>query len=157
MQFIVGNIFISPTFKFKGTTYGVKGSAKSHVNDYLPYFLSAYRVTDRFVLGLNITTIGYGHLDWPINSIVEKSSTLTKVRYERFGLQSSYQITDSLALGVGFNLESNHQYKLNFVIPSQGNQINSITGVNYTGDLGLYYKIDSNNYLTVAGYTQLWE
>lgn len=155
MEIIAGNVFINPTFKFEGVSYGTNGAANSKVTDYLPYLLTAYRFTDRLVAGINITPSGYGHLDWSIGSIVSNATTLTDLLYYRFGVQSSYQFTDSLALGLGFNFEDNAQYQLNFVIPGQGNQINTITGLNYTGDLGLYYKIDSKNYLTIAGYTQV--
>lgn len=154
-QITLGNVFISPFFNFSGTSYGVTGSVGSNVNDYLPYLLTGYRFSDKLVLGFNVLPSMYGHLDWPIDSFVSQASTLTKLLYYRFGFQSSYQITEDLALGIGFNVEDNGQYQLNFVVPGQGNQINSITGLNYTGDFGLYYKIDSKNYLTVAGYTQV--
>ena len=154
-QAIVGNVFINPNIQFDGRSYDVSGNANSNVTDYLPYILSAYRVNKQLVLGLNVTPSVYGHLDWPIDSFVSQASTLTKLLYYRFGFQSSYQVTEDLALGIGFNVEDNGQYQLNFVVPGQGNQVNSVTGLNYTGDFGLYYKIDSKNYLTVAGYTQV--
>ena len=154
-QITLGNVFISPFFNFSGASYGVTSSVDSNVNDYLPYMLTAYRFSDKLVLGFNVLPSMYGHLDWPIDSFVSQASTLTKLLYYRFGFQSSYQISEDLALGVGFNIEDNGQYQLNFVVPGQGNQINSIKGLNYTGDFGLYYKIDSKNYLTVAGYTQV--
>ena len=155
MQVIAGNVFINPEFTFQGTALGETGSTKSNVRDYLPYVLGAARVCDRGVVGVNITPSGYGHLDWPMDSIVSPASTVTKVLYYRFGVQSSYQLTDALAVGAGFNVEDNGQYQLNFVIPGRGNQINSVSGVNYIGDLGFYYKINSRNYLTLAGYSQV--
>ncbi len=154
-QIIAGNVFINPLFNFSGSSYGVNGAVKSNVNDYLPYLLTGYRFSDKLVLGFNVLPSMYGHLDWPIDSFVSQASTLTKLLYYRFGFQLSYQITEDLAFGVGFNVEDNGQYQLNFVVPGQGNQVNSVTGLNYTGDFGLYYKIDSKNYLTVAGYTQV--
>lgn len=154
-QIIAGNIFINPFFNFSGSSNATNGSVDSNVNDYLPYLLTAYRFSDKFVLGFNVLPSMYGHLDWPVDSFVSQASTLTKLLYYRFGFQSSYQITEDLAVGVGFNIEDSGQYQLNFVIPGQGNQVNKITGLNYTGDFGVYYKIDSKNYLTVAGYTQV--
>ncbi|PJD91414.1 MAG: hypothetical protein CK424_07275 [Legionella sp.] len=150
-----GNVFINPVFNFNGTSYGAEGSTNSHVNDYLPYLLSAYRFTDKLVLGFNVLPSMYGHLDWPIDSFVSQASTLTKLLYYRLGFQSSYQFNEDLALGLGFNLEDNAQYQLNFVVPGQGNQINSVTGVNYTGNFGFYYKLNKKNYLTIAAYTQV--
>ena len=155
VQIIGGNIIINPNIKFEGTSYGRNGSSNSNVTDYLPYILAAYRFTEKLVLGINITPSAYGHLDWPVNSIVSQASTVTKLLYYRIGFQSSYQFTDTLALGFGFNLEDNAQCQLNFVVPGQGNQVNSVSGLNYTGDLGLYYKIDSKTNLAIAGYTQV--
>ena len=154
-QAIIGNVFINPNIKFKGSSYCISGNANSNVFDYLPYLLSAYRFNDKLVLGFNAIPSVYGHLNWPVDSFVSQASTLTKLLYYRFGFQSSYQITENLAVGMGFNIEDNGQYQLNFVVPGQGNQVNSVTGLNYTGDFGLYYKIDPKNYLTVAGYTQV--
>lgn len=154
-QAIIGNVFINPNVKFKGSSYGISGNANSNVIDYLPYLLSAYRFNDKLVFGFNAIPSVYGHLNWPVDSFVSQSSTLTKLLYYRFGFQSSYQITENLAVGMGFNIEDNGQYQLNFVVPGLGNQVNSVTGLNYTGDFGLYYKIDPKNYLTVAGYTQV--
>ena len=154
-QAIIGNVFINPNIKFKGSSYGISGNANSNVLDYLPYLLSAYRFNDKLVLGFNAIPSVYGHLNWPVDSFVSQASTLTKLLYYRFGFQSSYQVTENLAVGMGFNIEDNGQYQLNFVVLGQGNQVNSVTGLNYTGDFGLYYKIDPKNYLTVAGYTQV--
>lgn len=150
-----GGVVINPAFLFQGSSYGQYGKAKSNVTDFLPYFLSAYRVNDKIAFGVNATPSAYGHLNWPIESIVSQASTLTKLLYYRYGLQSSYQLTDKLALGAGINIEDNAQYQLNFVVPGQGNQINSVKALNYTYDFGLYYKINAKNYLTVAGYSSV--
>ncbi len=153
IQLMGGNLFITPTFKFTGTSAGGTGSATSNVTNYLPYLLTAYRVTDRFVVGFNITPSGYGHLDWPMDSIVVNDSTVTNLLYYRAAIQSSYQLTDKLALGVGLNLEENYLAELDFVIPNQGNQINKARGLNYTADIGLLYKFNPRNTLTMAVYS----
>lgn len=154
-QVIGGNIFINPFFNFNGSSYGISGSVNSSVFNYLPYMLSAYRFTDKFVLGFSVLPSAYGHLNWGENSIVSQDSTQTEVLYYRFSFQAGYQINANLSLGIGFNLEDNAHYHLNFVVPGQGNQVNSVSGLNYTGDFGLYYKINAKNYLTIAMYTQV--
>lgn len=154
-QITAGNIWINPVVSFAGTAYGATGTANTNVVDYLPYVLSAYRVKENLVVGFNATPSGYGHLEWPVDSFVSPASTTTNVRYYRYGFQASYQINHDLAVGMGFNLEENAKYQINFVIPGQGNQVNSITGLNYTGDFGLYYKINLKTYITLASYTQV--
>jgi long-chain fatty acid transport protein len=154
-QSTAGFLFINPHVSFEGAVKGVTGNVSSNVYDALPYLLTGYRVNDQWVLGFNALPSAYGHLEWPMNSFVSPISTKTKIIYYRFGVQSSYQINDRWSVGAGFNAEDNAQYFINFVVPGQGNQVNSITDVNYTGDLGIYYKINDTNYLTLAGYTQV--
>lgn len=153
IQLIAGNLFIAPTFKFKGISSGSVGNATSRVNNLLPYLLSSYRLTNRFVLGINITPSAYGHLSWPLNSIVANTATETKVFYYRTGIQSSYQLTDNLAIGAGLNLEMNKLQEIDFVVPNMGNQINKMSGLNCSADIGLFYKITPRNSLTAAIYT----
>lgn len=150
---IVGNVYITPQFKFVGSTTLGTGNAVSQVNDHLPYLLASNRLTDKFVLGVTITPSAYGHLDWPVDSIVANEGTITNLRYYRIGPQASYQYADDLAIGVGVNLAYNRHAELDFVISGQGNQINKVTGYSYTVDLGLLYKINKSNSFTAAVYS----
>lgn len=154
-QIIVGNAFVIPRFEFNGTTPLGSGTVNSSVNNSLPYILTAHRFTDQLVLGFNITPSGYGHIVWPEDSILANSSTVTDVLYYRFGLQSEYQFNNKVAIGIGFDIEYNKFAELNYMVPPLGNQTNKVGGVNYVGDVGVYYKINSRNYLTSAVYTQV--
>lgn len=155
MQLLAGNIFTVPQFTFNGITPLGSGSVRSKAHNLLPYLLTAYRFTDRFVFGANLTPSAYGHLKWPLNSIVAESSTETYFLYYRAGIQASYKFSNNLALGMGFNLEYNKLGEIDSLIPNRGNQINKIKGVNYTGDIGLFYKINSRNFLTMVVYTDV--
>ena len=154
-QLIVGNVLALPSFEFNGSTARGSGTAKSKVNNSLPYILTAYRFTDKFVAGFNVTPSAYGHINWSENSIVSDASTVTDVLYYQFGLQSEYQFNSKLAIGAGFNIEYNKFAELNYLVPPLGNQVNKIKGVNYIGDVGIFYKINPYNYLTTAVYTQV--
>ena len=116
-QLTGGDILINPVFSFNGCSYASCGYVKSNETDYLPYLLSAYRFNNKIVIGVNMTPSAYGHLNWSSESFVAQASTLTKLLYYRYGIQTSYQLTESLTIGVGLNLEDNAQYKLNFVVP----------------------------------------
>ncbi|MBA4283872.1 MAG: hypothetical protein C0432_06240 [Candidatus Puniceispirillum sp.] len=146
-QLILGNVFTIPSFEFNGVTPIGSGTANSRVNNSLPYLLTAHRFTDKFVVGFNVTPSGYGHIDWPEDSIVANASTVTNVLYYQFGLQSGYQFNDKLAIGIGFDIEYNKFAELNYMVPPLGNQVNKIKGVNYVGDLGVFYKINPYNFL----------
>ncbi|MFT4060337.1 MAG: outer membrane protein transport protein [Legionella sp.] len=154
-QSTAGFVFINPQASFEGTVKEVNGSVRSNVQDTLPYLLTGYRINEHWVIGFNAVPSAYGHLEWPMDSFVSPVSTQTKIVYYRFGVQSSYEINTRWAVGAGFNVEDNARYFTNFAVPSRGNQVNSITDINYTGDLGLYYKINDTNYLSLAGYTQV--
>ncbi|MCX7091669.1 MAG: outer membrane protein transport protein [Legionellales bacterium] len=155
-QLVLGNAIVMPRFEFNGKTAIGNGIASSKANNSLPYLLTAYRFTDKLVLGFNATPSGYGHIDWPEDSIVANASTVTNVLYYQFGLQSEYQFNNKLSVGLGFNIEYNKFAELNYMVPPLGNQVNKIkNGVNYVGDVGLYYKINPRNYLTSAVYTQV--
>lgn len=154
-QWILGNQFVSPRFQFKGISSGQVGEATSNPQNALPYMLASYRLSDRFVMGVNIVPSGYGHFDWPIDSIVANDSTKTYLFYYKAIVQSSYQLSNDLAIGLGLNIEDNHRLELDFVVPSQGNQINRISGLNVFPDVGLFYKINSKNYFTAAVYAPL--
>lgn len=153
MQMIGGDLFLAPRLKFSGQSTNGTGTAQSKVSDNLPYFLSAVRLNERFVMGLNLTPSSYGHIEWPLDSIVADVSTKTDVIYYRASVQSSYQLTNNLVMGAGINAEINKLYELDFVIPNMGNQVNKISGLNISGDIGLLYKFNSKHSLTAAIYT----
>lgn len=154
-QFTLGSVFINPYVQYEGGANGRVGEVSSNVYSTLPYILSGYRVNEKWVVGLNVLPSAYANIQWPEDSFISQITTTTKALYYRIGFQSSYKLSERWYLGAGFNIEDNAQYYLNFVVPGQGNQMNSITGVNYTGDAGVYYKINEYNYLTFAGYTQV--
>lgn len=152
-QIIGGDFVVIPKFNFSGTAVAGSGSASSRVVDNLPYMLAAYRLSDSYVIGVNFTPSGYGHLEWPKNSIVSYNSTVTHVLYYRGAGQVSYKINDSLSIGGGINIEYNKLAELDFVIPGSGNQVNKVTGVNYSTDFGLFYNFNPKTSLTVAYYS----
>ncbi|MBA2655470.1 MAG: outer membrane protein transport protein, partial [Tatlockia sp.] len=152
-QFLIGDVFISPKLEFNGTTSLGSGRVVSKTHDMLPYLLTAYRFKERIVAAITITPSAYGHINWSKNSIVREATTTTKLFYYRIGAQSSYQLTDKLAIGVGVNLHYNLRGELDFVVPNIGNQINKMSGINHSVDAGLYYKINSHNVLSFAIYT----
>ena len=153
IQLMVGDLYLSPQLEFTGNSTNGTGTAQSKVSDNLPYFLSATRLNDRFVMGLNFVPTSYGHIEWPQDSIVAEVATKTYVIYYRANIQSSYQLTDRLALGLGINAEINKLYELDFFIPNMGNQVNKISALNNTVDIGLFYKFNPKTFLTAAIYT----
>lgn len=152
-QLILGNIFIAPKFKYSGMSSGADGTATSVVNNSLPYVLGSLRANDKIVFGVNVTPSVYGHLNWPLNSIVSPSSTTTNALYYRIGGQFSYQFSNNLSVGIGLNLEDNKYFELNFVVPGLGNEINKISGLNYSADIGLFYKINDRHSFTAVIYS----
>ena len=150
-----GSVFISPTLTFNGTYLGSTGTAVSKTADMLPYLLIDYRWTDKFVVGINLTPSTYGHIAWPEDSVVSQGGTTTKLIYYRLGAQFSYQLIDKLSLGAGVNLEYNRNIQVDFVIPNRGNQYNKARDYNTVADMGLFYKINTKNFITVAAFSNV--
>lgn len=154
-HWILGGQFISPEFQFKGTSSGLPGTATSHPNDFLPYLLTAYRFSEKLVMGVNLVPSGYGHFEWPYDSVVAEQSTKTLLLYYKAIIQSSYQLTKKLAMGFGINVENNHCLELDFIVPPYGNQVNRISGINVFPDFGIFYQWTSSLALTAAIYAPL--
>lgn len=153
-QWMAGNIYIVPEYDFTGTAKsGDTGTAFSKVNNSLPYILTAYRVSDKWVLGLNITPSDYGHVEWPFDSVPATNSSIVNVIYYRAGMQTSYQFTPDLSIGLGLNLEYNKIQELDFVVPGFGNEINKVTGLNYSADFGLSYRVRPRSTFIATVYT----
>lgn len=150
---IAGSVFISPTLTFDGTYNGNTGTAVSKAADALPYLLADYRLTDKFVAGINLTPSTYGHIAWPEDSIVSEGGTTTKLIYYRLGAQFSYQLMNKLSLGAGVNLEYNRNAELDFAIPNRGTQYNKARDYNTVADIGLFYKINTKNFITAAAFS----
>lgn len=148
-----GTILIQPKLTFKGNYAGQDGQATSEVQNILPYALLDYRWNDKLVTRLNFTPSTYGHIEWPVDSIVSQGGTTTELIFYRFGLQVGYQFDDALSLGAGLNIEYNRNADLNFTIPNLGHQINNASDYNLVPDIGLFYKINNKNFITAAVYT----
>lgn len=151
-EFIGGNLFFVPTLSFTGTSYGKVGSAQSSVYDPIPYLYVHYRLTDKWVIGINMLPSVYGDLLWPADSIVSTASVITNVLYYRSGILASYQITPDLSFGMGINLERNY-LEVAFMDPLLGFERNKSAGYHYVSDFGLKYRINSKDSVSIAYYT----
>lgn len=151
-EFIGGNLFFLPNLSYTGTSYGKTGSAKSSVYDPIPYMYVNYRLSDKWVVGVNMLPSVYGDLRWPADSIVANASVITNVLYYRSGVLTSYQITPDLALGIGFNLERNY-LEVAFMDPYLGFERNKSAGYHFVTDVGITYKFTSKDRISFAYYT----
>lgn len=147
---ILGNVFVAPFLEFNGKALGGTGQARTRTFDSLPYLLADTRISDKFVLGFNITPCQYGDLQWPESSVVAYDSTITKVYYYRLGFQASYQLTHRFTMGLGGGLEYNYLQELDAVIGNLGNEVNKVSGLNRYMDAGFTYKITPKHSLIGA-------
>ena len=152
-QLIVGNLLIAPTLDFNGTATGGTGQARSSVVDSLPYLLADIRLSDKWVLGFNVVPSEYGHLNWPIDSVVAHDSTVTKIYYYLLGFQSSFQLSERITLGLGLNIHYHYLAELDALVGNLGNEVNKASAINNGLDAGLRYKITNNHTFIVAFYS----
>lgn len=118
MQFIAGDILASPTITFNGTVtvpspipglgtpVTTTGSSSNQGNFYLPYGRFAKRLSERWVLGVDVTEPFREDIEYSSNSAVRYSSTLSRINSTNVAPSLAYQFAgklSKLSLGLGFD------------------------------------------------------
>lgn len=150
MKITAGTMYANTILDFKGTHLGNDGSAKSRANDYLPYVLLGYRYNDKLVFGFNVTPRGYGHLKYDPNSLVSSSSIETNILIYEISPRVGYQLTKTLAVGAGLDIFHSRKVDLSNDVIGQGILVNSSNGTRVGADIGLFYKLNPKNFLSLA-------
>ena len=146
---------INPVMKFKGVSGGGSGTATTDETDALPYFYGAFRLDPQWVVGLNISRPFYGDQKYSENSIVSYESTQTLMHNVDINPQISYQVTKQLAIGAGYNFNDFYDTQLNFVEPGLGNVENKSSGWYHGWDVGLFYTLTPQDYLSLSYFSAL--
>jgi len=154
-EILAGAFINNPQVSFSGTSTGGSGEANSNETDVLPFYRGAYRLNDRFVIGLNVSIPYYAHIEFPQSSVVAADATRTLVKDTDFAFQGSAKITDKLSLGAGFNVNNMHDFQVNFVGPGGVNIVNKAKALSYGWDIGVTYDINQFNLIGLAYYSRL--
>jgi long-chain fatty acid transport protein len=154
-QATLGATGVNPVMHFKGTSAGGTGTASSDESDVLPYFYGGFRLSPKWVVGLNISHPFYGTIRYPENSILAIDSTQTITRDIDYNPQISYQATKNLSIGVGYNLNNYYDSEVNFVIPGLGNAENKASGWYNTWDIGAFYTLTPQDYIGLSYFSAL--
>lgn len=108
MQFIAGDMLVSPAITFNGTVtvpnpvpplggpVSVTGSSSNYGNLYMPYGRIASRLNEQWVFGVDVTQPFREDISYSSSSAVRYSSTITQV--------NSYDVAPSLAYHFGGSL-----------------------------------------------------
>lgn len=154
-ELIVGGTPLSSRFHFTGTAAGVGGSATSRTADVMPYGRIAMRLTPKLVAGIDITQPYYTNIQYPRNSIVNLFATETFIRDTNFSPRLSYQATERLALGIGFDANNLYNGQINFSVPPFGVVTNKADSWAYGWDIGLFYVITPSTFLNLSYFSKI--
>jgi long-chain fatty acid transport protein len=154
-ELIIGGAIVDTRFHFTGTAAGVNGSTTSRTTDLLPYGRIAMRLSPKFVASLDITQPYYTAIEYPRNSLVALFATETFIRDTNFSPKLSYQATDKLALGIGFDANQLYNGQLNFVVPPFGVLTNKAESWAYGWDIGLFYVATPATFLNLSYYSKI--
>jgi long-chain fatty acid transport protein len=116
------------------------------------------RLSPKIVVGLDITQPYFTDIQYPVGSFVNNFATTTIIRDTNISPKLSYQATERLALGIGFDANNMYNGQLNFVVPVPfigGNMVNSATSWGYGFDLGLFYVATRSTFLNLAYYSKI--
>jgi long-chain fatty acid transport protein len=154
-ELVAGSRWVNPILHFKGTSSGGKGSAKSHVNDLLPFWFAGARAHERIAFGINFSNPFYGHVVYPEDSILRFDSTQTIVYDYDINPHVCLKLADKVSIGAGFVANSLYDTQLNLVVPTVGNVVNRYTGWSYGWDVGFCWKMTQRDTLEGAYFSQL--
>ena len=154
-ELIIGGSTVDTRFHFTGTAAGVGGTATSNTTDLLPYGRIAMRLSPKFVASLDITQPYYTNIEYPRNSVVALFATETFIRDTNFSPKLSYQATQRLALGIGFDANQLYNAQLNFSVPPFGTLVNRADSWAYGWDIGLFYVIRPSTFLNLSYYSKI--
>ena len=91
------------------------GKAVTDTNTVLPYARFASRFDDKWVVSFDVSHPLFANVSYPVSSFMSKAGTDAIIYDTNYSPKVSYQILDTLALGIGFEAPSScaKYYKLN--------------------------------------------
>ena len=152
---ILGATDIDVRMKYMGSVGSQSGSALSSTNTLLPYFRAAYRVDPKWVVSFDISHPALANISYPATSIVSPVVINTIIKDTNYSPKFSYQMNDTLAIGLGFDVNEISDAQPNFGGPPLGKMVNKSAGLNYGWDTGLAYKLNKTNFLSVSYYSEI--
>lgn|SRR3990167_6038793 len=154
-QILLGATDIDKNAHFVGTLATTSGTVTSKTNTFLPYGRFATRLSEQFVVGVNISQPLFTNLQYPRGSFINSLAVDTEIRDYDISPRMSYQVTKDLALGLGINFNHLFKTRLNFNIAPFGLLANHADSWAKGWDAGLFYAIKYGTYLSASYYSKI--
>ncbi|HTM64271.1 MAG TPA: outer membrane protein transport protein [Gammaproteobacteria bacterium] len=155
----LGVLGVKANFSFWGTgASGLNGRATSNTSDFIPYFAGAYRVNSKVVVGLNVSPPYYGNYDIGPNPVTIYNGTASTMYSSDISPQISYQATDKLALGLGFDAVNFRDVTYDFgllPVPEAGVTHTKSGAWAYGWNVGLFFTPTERDYIGLYYYSKL--
>lgn len=164
-QLILGGTALNAKMRFNGlslnaNTFGYEqGVARFNTTGVLPYGRLAHRISDRLVLGLDVTEPYFSKIDWGNDSVLRYVSTQTLLTDIDISPRASWSVSKSLYIGGGLNFNQTRNAQVNFAYPvsptQYGNLVNKLSSYKLGYDLGAYYVVNPTNYVGLSYFSAL--
>ena len=155
MSAILGATDIGVGMKYSGSVGNNIGTAESNTNIVLPYLRLAYRIDPKWVTSFDISHPLLSNITFPSTSIVSPVAIDDIIIDTNYSPKASYQMTDKLAIGFGFDANQVSDAQVNFGGPPLGKMTNKTSGWNYGWDAGLAFQINQSNFLNANYYSEI--
>jgi long-chain fatty acid transport protein len=152
---IIGSTDFVVRMKYVGLIDSEYGSAVSETNTFLPYLRLATRFMPKWVTSFDITHPLLANVNYPSSSFVAAAGTTGIIIDTNYSPKLSYQLTDNVAIGVGFDINNVSNAQLDFDDPSPIESHNKSSGWGYGWDVGLAIKMNEFNTFNLSYYSAI--
>lgn len=153
---ILGTTDLDVRVKYVGSVGPQFGSAVSQTNTFLPYLRAASRLHPEWVASFDITHPLFANISYPDDSLVAEFGTDSIIIDTNYSPKISYQITENLALGLGFDVNQVNEAELNFTEVPEGQMFNRSQGLGYGWDAGIAFKLNDSNHMSFSYYSAIY-
>lgn len=154
-QIITGMVLADIYHKFNGVVAGVPGRAVSAQVLPYPYFRYAARLSERLVLGLDLTTPYANAIKWPLASFIIPASTTTLVNTYEIIPKMSYKINDRWIFGLGLNAIWFNVNAFDVFVPGVGYLVNRGNSWGYGWEAGLQYILNAMTFIDASYFSRI--
>jgi long-chain fatty acid transport protein len=152
---IIGSTDIVIRLKYVGLVDSELGSAVSDTDTFLPYLRLASRMNPKWVTSFDVSHPLLSNVQYPVSSFVDVAGISAIIIDTNYSPKVSYQVSDSVALGVGFNANNISDAEVALGTPPPNETINKSQGWGYGWDIGLVAQLNESNLLALSYYSQI--
>jgi len=153
---IIGTTDVVVGMSYIGTIDNVFGKAVTDTNTVLPYLRLASRANDKWVMSFDVSHPLLANVRYPLSAFMSEAGTDAIIYDTNYSPKVSYQITETVALGVGFDANNVSNSETNFGEPPTLEALNIARGWGYGWDAGLFFKLDDFNKISFSYYSRIY-